>query len=256
MNLQCCINLRQGYKAAAQVVRVLTEDWCRRELYCAACESDRLAASRANAPGVDFFCPACRQPFQLKSFKAWNQRKIVDAGYDAMIRSIRSDRVPNLLVMQYTAEWSVRNLLLVPSLFFTESVIERRPPLGAGTRRAGWVGCNILLHLIPQDGRIAVVSGGSVVPREQVREAFLGMRGLGTISPKVRGWTLDVLSAVRRLGKDHFSLQELYQSSVSFLERAHPRNRNVRPKIRQQLQILRELGVITFVSPGSYALLR
>src|SRR5277367_2239834 len=149
MNLQCRVELGRDYKAGSQIARVLSEDWCGRELYCAACNSDRLSSSRANTPAVDFVCPMCDQPFQLKSLRTWNQKKIVDAGYESMIRAIRSDRVPNLLILQYSADWLVSNLLLIPSVFFSETAIEKRAPLSFKARRAGWVGCNILLDRIP-----------------------------------------------------------------------------------------------------------
>lgn len=252
MNLQCRVELARAYKAGSQIARVLSEDWCGRELYCAACDSDRLLTSSANTPAVDFVCPKCDQSFQLKSLRTWNQKKIVDAGYESMVRAIRSDRVPNLLILQYSADWLVSNLLLVPSVFFSETVIEKRAPLSFKARRAGWVGCNILLDRIPQDGKIAMVSDGSTVEEETVREEFSRIRKLAEVPPTLRGWTLDVLSTIRKLGKARFSLQELYQLE-SDLQRLHPRNQNVRPKIRQQLQALRNLGLIEFTSPGNYA---
>lgn len=252
MNLQCRVELGRTYKAGSQVARVLSEEWCGRELYCAACNSDRLSCSPVNTPAVDFVCPSCAQPFQLKSSRIWSRRKIPDAAYDSMLRAIRSDRVPNLLVLQYSPDWLVRNLLLVPSVFFSESVIERRTPLSPAARRAGWVGCNILLDRIPPDGKIAMVASGSTVPEARVREEFSRIRRLSEIAPALRGWTLDVLNAVRKLGKDRFSLQELYQFE-RYLQEVHPRNQNVRPKMRQQLQVLRSLGLIEFRSPGNYA---
>jgi type II restriction enzyme len=252
MNLQCRVELGRDYKANSQITRVLSEDWCGRELYCAACDSARLSHSKANTPAVDFVCAECGQYFQLKGFKTWNQKKIVDAGYESMLRAIRSDRVPNLLILQYSPEWLVKNLLLIPSVFFSETVIEKRPPLGPKARRAGWVGCNILLDRIPPDGKIAVVSNSTCVAEQQVRHEFSRVRKLAEVPPAVRGWTLDVLAAIRRLRKDRFSLQELYEFEP-YLQRIHPRNRNVRPKMRQQLQVLRDLGLIEFASPGNYA---
>ncbi len=173
MNLQCTLDLGRPYKSGSQIARVLSEDWCGRELYCAACKSDRLLTSRVNTPAVDFVCPACGQPFQLKSIKTWNQKKIPDAAYNSMLRAIRSDSVPNLLVLHYSADWMVKNLLLVPSVFFSETVIEKRPPLSSKAQRAGWVGCNILLDRIPQDGKIAVVTDGSPVGEQHVRGSSL-----------------------------------------------------------------------------------
>jgi type II restriction enzyme len=221
----------------------------------AACTSDRLTSSKVNTQAIDFVCPECAESFQLKSFKTWNRRKIVDAAYDSMLRAIRSDRAPNLLIMQYSSDWLIRNLLLVPHAFFTETVIEKRPPLSSGARRAGWVGCNILLERIPEDGKISIVSEGSAVAEQQVRHEFSRIRKLAEVPPTVRGWTLDVLGVIRKLGKSNFSLREVYLFEAD-LQRLHPKNQNVRPKIRQQLQVLRRLGLISFTSPGSYEVRR
>src|SRR5437016_6968353 len=120
MNIRCRFEVAAAYKAGSQIARVLTEEWCARELYCPACECDRLSQSKANTPSVDFVCRRCEQPFQLKSSRRWNPTKVVDAGYDAMVRAIRADKTPNLLLMQYSADWLVQNLLLIPKTFFSE----------------------------------------------------------------------------------------------------------------------------------------
>lgn len=251
MNLQCRIEIAQKYKAGPQIARVLSEEWCGRELYCAACQSDRLSCSVVNTAAIDFTCPACRQSFQLKSSKAWNQRKIVDSAFSSMIRAIRSNSAPNLLVLQYSSDWTIKNLMLVPSVFFSETIIEKRAPLSSDARRAGWIGCNILIDRIPPDGKISMVCDGSPVPEKQVREKFSRIRELACVPPTLRGWTLDVLNAIRKLGKSTFSLGELYNFET-YLQHIHPGNRNVRPKIRQQLQLLRDLGLIEFTAPGNY----
>ena len=36
------------------------------------------------------------------------------------------------------------------------------------------------------------------------------------------------------------------------LQARHPQNNNIRPKIRQQLQVLRDKGVIEFLGRGLY----
>ena len=253
MNLQCNVELAAAYKAGSQIARVLSEDWCSRELYCPACDSRRLSRSEANTPAIDFSCPKCGQAFQLKSLRVWNPRRVVDAGYNAMIRAIRTDMAPHLLLLQYTNEWHVQNLLLIPRMFFSEAVVEKRKPLSSTARRAGWVGCNIVLSGIPEDGKIAIISSGVPQPEQQVRGEFERVRGLAELPPSLRGWTVDVLNAIRRLGKSHFSLQELYRQEQG-LQAAHPRNQNVRPKIRQQLQVLRDLRLLDFRGGGTYQL--
>jgi type II restriction enzyme len=164
-----------------------------------------------------------------------------------------SRQIPNLLILQYSHAWSVQNLLLIPRVFFSESVIEKRKPLGPHARRAGWVGCNILLSQIPEDGKINVVSAGKPVPGRLVREEYSRIKKLSELPPSLRGWTVDVLNAIRQLRKPHFSLQEVYSFEPD-LKALHPRNENIRPKIRQQLQVLRDLGLLEFTSPGNYAL--
>jgi type II restriction enzyme len=251
MNLQCKIELASKYKSGSQIARVLSEEWCSRELYCPACDCDHLSGSKPNSPVIDFTCANCEQAFQLKSLRKWNPMRVLDAGYEVMLRAIRADRTPNLLLLQYSSTWLVQNLLLIPRMFFSRNVIEKRNPLGPQARRAGWVGCNILLSRIPPDGKITLVSSGVVSPKHRVREEFARVRRLGELPPSLRGWTLDILSAIRRLGKTDFSLQELY-GFESDLKTLHPQNQNVRPKIRQQLQVLRDFGLIQFVAPGNY----
>ena len=114
MNLQCEPELAAAYKSRSQIARILTEDWCARELYCAACSSNTLRRTKTNAATVDFFCPQCAQPYQLKSRLNAYTSKITDAAYAPMIRAIREDRTPNLLFLQYSSNWAVSNLLLVP----------------------------------------------------------------------------------------------------------------------------------------------
>lgn len=68
-----------------------------------------------------------------------------------------------------------------------------------------------------------------------------------------RGWIADVLACVRRLGKEKFTLPEVYEFE-SELQMKHPKNRNIRPKIRQQLQVLRDRGIVSFEGRGRYSL--
>ena len=64
---------------------------------------------------------------------------------------------------------------------------------------------------------------------------------------------MDVLNVVRSLNKNEFSLSEVYAFHPRLAE-LHPNNRHVRDKIRQQLQILRDLGLLIFLGDGSYRL--
>jgi type II restriction enzyme len=177
---------------------------------------------------------------------------VVDAAYSAMMEAIRTGNAPNFFILQYTPSWTVQNLLLIPHFLVSESAIEKRKPLGPSTRRAGWIGCNILLRSIPPEGKIRIVSHGAPLPPGDVRKRFNFVRPLSQLSPKLRGWTVDVLRMARALNKRTFSLSEAYQFEKD-LTRLYPSNKHIRAKIRQQLQVLRDAGILQFLGHGRYS---
>jgi type II restriction enzyme len=255
MNLRMDPSCASGLKSKCQVARRVTEAWGRENLFCSSCDSDSVQSTRHNTQAVDFICPDCRAAFQLKASLVWNEKRVPDAGYHAMMRALGSDSVPNLLVMQYSADWHVHNLIIVPSFFFTSAAIEKRKPLAPTARRAGWIGCNILLKEIADIGKIRVVSNGKPAEASFVRSQYSSVRPLANLEIGVRGWTLDVLRLVKRLGQRYFSIKDAYQFAPE-LSKLHPKNKNVQPKIRQQLQVLRDLGFVGFLSRGEYELLK
>jgi len=198
-------------------------------------------------------------------------------------------------------------LLLVPSFAFPPSAIIKRKPLSSTARRAGWVGCNFALNRIPADARIAVVTTVAkrgtgilpvsvsktdaaqgehrleacatlITPPEEVRERFKRVKPLGEIKAKERGWTLDVLNAIRRLVESRrrgdetpSEKSEIDQSLLTSsptgefttadayifereLEQLHPDNRNIKAKIRQQLQELRDRNLLLHIGRNCWRL--
>ena len=248
-------SLAAGYTSLSQVARRVSEDWGLHNLYCPACDSGHLAQSPNNTPAVDFVCPNCRQNYQLKSRSKWSERKIIDAGYEAMMKAVQSDAAPNLLVMQYSPTWQVSNLLLVPSFFFTSSAIEKRKPLSPNARRANYVGCNILLSAIAPEGKLRLISNGIITDAATVRQQYQQMRPLSQLNVAKRGWTLDVLNIIGQFGNRIFELAEVYQFEAHFAS-LHPDNHRIREKIRQQLQELRDLGLVQFLGRGRYILVQ
>lgn len=254
MDLKLPAELAARYKSAAQRARVVTEAWAAENIYCANCESGTLERCAPNTQAIDFTCPRCASPFQLKSQSHPFSSRIVDAAYEAMLRRILEAGTPSLLALHYDMpSWKVLNLLLIPGFAFSSSAIERRRPLSASARRHGWIGCNIVLVNIPPDARIPLVTDGEPRSRQSVRQSYARLRSLEKIAPDARGWTLDVLNAVRRLEKKEFKLVDVYAFEGD-LARLHPRNQNIEPKIRQQLQHLRELGFLEFLGRGNYRL--
>lgn len=242
------------YKSPSQRIRVSSEAWGESNLFCASCDSPELTRTKTNTPTIDFVCPDCDALFQLKSQGRKLSGSLADGAYSRMSRAILADETPNLFALHYEPEkWSVRNLILVPRFSYTLSVIKKRNPLSPGARRHDWVGCTILLAEIPQEAKIPIISDGKVSLAEDVRKRYRRLKKLGGMSVEARGWTLDVLQAVHTLNKKQFSLNEVY-SLEDRLARLHPANRHVRDKIRQQLQVLRDLGLVDFLGSGCYRL--
>jgi type II restriction enzyme len=240
------------YKSASQRARVATESWGLDNLYCPNCTSDHLRQTPHNTPVVDFACPSCNSNFQMKSQSRPPSSRLADAAYDRMKHAITTNRTPNLFVLHYDREqWHVQNLILIPRFAFSLSALERRKPLGPTARRAGWVGCNILLGQIPRDAKIPVVAHGQAMNASEVRRQYVRLRPLEELTIEKRGWTLDVLKVVRAIGRKEFSLTDIYASEDS-LGQLHARNRHLRDKIRQQLQVLRDIGLLEFLGQGHY----
>jgi len=254
VNLQLPTAGLDGYKSASQRARIGTEAWGALNFFCPVCKSPSLDVAPRNTVAVDYLCPECASPFQLKSQAKPFGARIVDAAYSEMKRAILSDRTPNLYVLHYDlTQWAVRTVILIPHFAFALSAIECRPPLAATARRAGWIGCNILLNKIPVDARIPIVEAGEARAATEVRNAYERLRPLENLKVEKRGWTLDVLNVVRSLNKKEFSLHEVYAHAGDLAE-LHPKNAHIPDKIRQQLQVLRDLNLLEFLSPGLYRL--
>ena len=156
-----------------------------------------------------------------------------------MVAAIREDRTPNLLLMRYAlATWEVRDLLLIPSFMFSESAVIKRKPLAATARRAGWVGCNIALNRVPAEARIALV-----ITRSSGREP----------APSPSRKSRESQSRLTSAATGIFTTADAYAFTRE-LEKLHPDNRHVRDKIRQQLQVLRDLGLLLHVGRGEWRL--
>jgi type II restriction enzyme len=243
-----------GYTSGSQRARIFTESWVAAYLFCPNCGAGRVARYPNNRPVADFHCSTCREEFKLKSQKGRFGAKVADGAYSAKQARLRSDTNPNLVLMGYDlARFSVTDLLFVPKHFFTPQLIEARPPLAQTARRAGWVGSNILLRDVPESGKVWFVRGGEALPREHVLRRWRSTLFLREAGAAARGWTIEVMKSVEDIGREEFTLDEVYASEAR-LSGLYPSNRHVREKIRQQLQVLRDRGWLEFLGRGRYRL--
>lgn len=251
MNLQLPTDLAKSYTSKAQQVRVMTEEWVRTSLYCPVCGNVELDKFDNNKPVGDFYCATCKAEFELKSKGGKLGARIADGAYDTMMRKIKSKTNPHFLFLNYDKDYKVQNLLGIPQHFFTPQAIIKRNALAASARRAGWVGCDIQISDIPSAGKISLIRDYTPHSVQQVTQAWGKTRFIADVTVKSRGWLLDVLHCVEKIPNVEFSLQEAY-AFTHHLQNLHPENKNIEAKIRQQLQILRDQNIISFLGAGKY----
>lgn len=252
MDLKFNQKLISQYRNNSQVARVLTEDWVKQNSFCPNCGNEVLIQFTNNKPVADFSCGSCEQEYELKSKNGLLGNKINDGAYSTMVKRIQSDNNPNFFFLTYNkADWTVRDFLIIPKHYFVKELIEERRPLAATAKRAGWIGCNILLNSIPSSGRIFLVKDATVVNKGIVLSQWKQTCFLQGVSQAAKGWLIDVLNCIETIPKQTFTLDEVYQFEAA-LKFKHPENGHVKEKIRQQLQILRDKGLIDFVSRGVY----
>jgi len=240
------------YHSASQIARVKTESWVVNNMYCPRCGNLRINHFENNRPVADFYCPNCNNEFELKSKVGELDKKINDGAYDTMIERITSNANPDFFFMNYSRELQcVKDFILIPKHFFVPDIIEKRKPLAETARRAGWVGCNILIGKIPMQGRVEIIKNGKINDINNVLKKVNRGRLLETGDLKARGWIMDVLNCINRFPNEEFSLSDIYLF-IDYLSAKHPQNNNIKAKIRQQLQLLRDLGFIEFLGRGKY----
>ncbi len=252
MNLQFDLKLASQYVSNSQISRVLTESWVKKNSFCPNCNNSHLEQFNNNSPVADFYCNNCSQEYELKSKDGLISRKIVDGAYYTMIKRIEADNNPNFFFLTYDkSKWCVRDFLIIPKYYFIPDFIEKRKPLSEKARRAGWTGCNILLDKIPPSGRIFLIKNSEIINKKLVLEKWKETAFLKNVNQDSRGWLIDILNCVALIPNKTFKLEDVYKFETD-LKLKYPNNNYIKDKIRQQLQMLRDKGLIEFVSRGVY----
>ena len=248
------LSIAEKYHSPSQKIRVATESWVKNQIYCPACGYS-VNNYENNKPAADFFCIRCKEDYELKSKKDYIGNKIVDGAYGSMIDKLQNNNAPNFFLLTYSLrELEILNFLVIPKHFFIPDIIEKRKPLSMGARRAGWIGCNISLEGIPNTGKIFYIRDKNIESKKNVLGQWKRTLFLRDEKESLeKGWILDIMNCIDRLGKRDFALNELY-AFENLLKTKHPNNRHIKDKIRQQLQFLRNKGYLNFVAKGRYKL--
>jgi len=246
--------IADSYKNNSQKIRVLTEAWVKNEIFCPNCGSI-ISEYENNKPVGDFYCQNCSEDYELKSKKKSMGKKIVDGAYSTMIQRLKSQKNPNFFFLNYDLKnYEIINFAVIPKHFFIPEIIEKRKPLSKNARRAGWVGCNILLQSIPQSGKVFYIKDRKKEDKNQILKNWKKTLFLREQQKtELRGWTLDIMKCIDKLNKKEFNLNEVYDFK-NMLRCKYPKNKHIEDKIRQQLQFLRDEGYLKFINPGKYKL--
>lgn len=243
--------LVKNYTNSSQKIRVMTESWAEENIFCPMCWSE-IERYQNNNPVGDFACKACREDFELKSKNGAFGKKIVDWAYQTMITRLNSAENPNFFWLNYSTSYEVRDFFVIPKHYFVPEIIEKRKPLASTARRAGWVGCNILLEPIPESGKIFYIHDWKNISKSQVLEDWNRTKFLReTWNLQTKWWLLDTMKCIDMLGKDIFSLKDVYEFETH-LKQLHPENNHIPDKIRQQLQNLITYWYIERLENGIY----
>jgi len=251
MNLSFDTSIAESYNSNSQRARVLTESWFGQNMYCPICGAPSLVHTKANKPVEDFYCEKCNAEFELKSRKKKTpgiSNTISGGEYNTMRRRLNDLDRPHFIFLNYFDN-KVKEVVLIPNFFFTESIIQERPALPEGSKRAGWQGCNILLKTIPEECRIPLIVNSQETNHDEVMKAYHKLESLRKDTIGKRRWLFDVMQCVNKLPVE-FTLDDIYKFTDE-LQVKHPKNYHVQDKIRQQLQFLRDKEYLEFISRGT-----
>lgn len=254
------------YISKPQQIRSITESWVAHNIFCPRC-GNPITQYPNNKQCADFFCKSCQEDYELKSKQNSFGKKIVDGEYYSMIKKVNSDNPSNFFFLNYKNE-NVVNFFTIPKFFFSSDIIEKRNPLAPTARRAGWVGCCILYNQLPNSAKIFYVKNSVIQNEKDVINNYKKISFVEEEPLKSKGWLLDVMFCAEDLVNKKlknfecdvnnriFTLKEMLQYE-SFLHSRHQENNNIIPKIRQQMQFLRDKGYVEFVdNKGTYRLIK
>lgn len=248
--------LPENLKSNSQKIRIASENWVSDNLFCINCGELKLNNFENNRPVADFYCQICDCQFELKSKLGSFSKKIVDGSYNSMIKRISSLENPNFIFMNYNNEYKIENLFVVPKYYFIPSIIEKRNPLSETARRSGWIGCNILFNQIPEIGKIKIIENRNIFDKVEIIKNWKKAHFIAQDTTDVmsRAWIIEIVKCIEINNSTYFMLRDIYKYEAS-LKIKFPKNNNIRAKIRQQIQVLRDLKYLSFEGNGKYKLI-
>lgn len=254
MNLFLNQNLLESYTNNSQKIRVISESWTEENIFCPNCGND-IKNLENNKKVLDFLCERCFENYEQKASQRKFKGKVISSEYKTMVARLSSENKPHFFFLHYWIKnYSVNDFFVVPKYFFTPEIIEKRKALSEKAKRKGWIGSYILFSQIPNSGKIYYVENGIESSKKDILAKWRKTAFLKEVKKSdAKGWILDIMNCIDSLNKKEFVLQDVY-AFENDLAVIHPENKNIKPKIRQQLQFLRDKGYLEFIEAGKYRL--
>lgn len=102
MNFNFDISLAENYKSNSQKIRVMSENWVGKNIFCPICGNPHISNLDNNMPVADLQCDNCGEIYELKSKQGKIGNKINDRAYATMLERINSSSYPDLFIMSYS----------------------------------------------------------------------------------------------------------------------------------------------------------
>ena len=131
------------YASRTQVARVAIEAWVAHNIDCWRCRSPLLLVP-PNTKLMDAICRHEGHEVQVKAISGIAGDRLSAAAFGPMAERLSDGRLPDYLLVSYDRP---RSVVVLAEFIDGESLVldrlKARAPLGAGARRAGWVGATL-----------------------------------------------------------------------------------------------------------------
>jgi hypothetical protein len=87
---------------------------------------------------------------------------------------------------------------------------------------------------------------------ETLSKVELPRRQINKLIGSFSGWLQLTLEGITRIKSDMFTMEQVWLACLPLIKERYPNNRHSREKLRQQMQRLRDLGLVRFAGRGTY----
>lgn len=98
---------------------------------------------------------------------------------------------------------------------------------------------------------ISTIDKKKPIQIDEEEDELISITDANDFQKQLSNWEQDVFECLNKIKGTNFTLEKVY-AFESDLSKRHPNNKNIKAKIRQQLQYLRDYGLVKFCNRGKY----